>query len=179
MPNINARGRAESNDSAAPDNHPEFTARTGHFYAKVNMNQVSTYLSADHKHCDDMFSEAENAVADNDWAQAETLFAAFVAATRRHFAREEDILFPAFEARTGMSSGPTEVMRAEHADMNELLHKLENSLQSRDRERFLGQSETLLMLMQQHNIKEEQILYPMADRVLGADSEALIGQMAA
>ena len=29
------------------------------------------------------------------------------------------------------------------------------------------------MLMQQHNMKEENILYPMCDRALGAEAESL------
>jgi iron-sulfur cluster repair protein YtfE (RIC family) len=44
---------------------------------------------------------------------------------------------------------------------------------------YLGASETLNMLMQQHNIKEENMLYPMADRAMGADGEAVIHSMQA
>jgi iron-sulfur cluster repair protein YtfE (RIC family) len=44
---------------------------------------------------------------------------------------------------------------------------------------FLGLSETLNMLMQQHNLKEENMLYPMSDRVLGSVSDNLIHDMEA
>ena len=36
---------------------------------------------------------------------------------------------------------------------------------------------TLLMAMQQHNLKEEQILYPIADNVLSAERESLLSLM--
>ena len=44
---------------------------------------------------------------------------------------------------------------------------------------FLGLSETLNMLMQQHNLKEENMLYPMSDQVLGDEGASLIREMEA
>jgi len=35
----------------------------------------------------------------------------------------------------------------------------------------------LMMLMQQHNIKEEQMLYRMADQALGVEGEAIVAQL--
>jgi hemerythrin-like domain-containing protein len=98
---------------------------------------------------------------------------------RRHFAREEQVLFPAFEAATGMTSGPTAVMRMEHRQIEQLMASLQAALDRRDREEYLGVSETLLMLMQQHNAKEENILYPMADRSLAAAGDRVLERMRA
>jgi hemerythrin-like domain-containing protein len=97
----------------------------------------------------------------------------------RHLAMEEDVLFPAFEKRTGMREGPTEVMRMEHAQMRDLLEEMARAVTAGDQDRYLGLSETLNMLMQQHNLKEENMLYPMSDRVLGADSTSVIQAMEA
>ena len=85
-----------------------------------------------------------------------------------HFASEEELLFPAFEAATGMTSGPTEVMRGEHRQMRDLLAQMQAAVTSRDSDAFGGAAETLLILMQQHNMKEENILYPMCDNALGS-----------
>ena len=52
--------------------------------------------------------------------------------------------------------------------MREIFVAMNDVLASGDLEEFLGQAETLLILMQQHNIKEEQMLYPMCDRALGS-----------
>jgi iron-sulfur cluster repair protein YtfE (RIC family) len=43
-----------------------------------------------------------------------------------------------------------------------------------DHDRYLGLSETLNMLMQQHNLKEENMLYPMSDQVLGGARDEVI-----
>ena len=140
---------------------------------------LAEFLTADHRHCDEAFVCAEQAVARRDWESAGAALRAFVDATERHLRREEDVLFPAFEAATGMTSGPTAVMRSEHAHVRRLLSSLEQAVAARDRDEFLGAAETLLMLMQQHNAKEESILYPMADRVLHARAEALLRQIEA
>lgn len=141
------------------------------------MSTISQFLSDDHAACDDLFAGAENAVAAKDWAQARKLFDTFHASMRRHFAREEDVLFPAFEARTGMSGGPTFVMRSEHQQMNGLLGEMSQALDKSDGKAYLGLSETLLMLMRQHNMKEENILYPMSDQALSDQQSALMERM--
>ena len=41
-------------------------------------------------------------------------------------------------------------------------------------EDYLGQAETLLIMMQQHNMKEENILYPMCDQHLTEELPAVL-----
>ncbi len=141
------------------------------------MTRISEFLSDDHNACDDLFAAAENAVATKDWSKASSDFNNFTAGMRRHFAREEEVLFPAFEARTGMSGGPTFVMRAEHQQINGLLAEMNAALNQSDGKTYLGLSETLLMLMRQHNMKEENILYPMSDQALADEMANLLGRM--
>jgi hemerythrin-like domain-containing protein len=119
-----------------------------------------------HKHCDELFADAEAAGLKGDWAASGTDFARFRDELLAHFATEEQVLFPAFEAATGMVGGPTQMMRFEHAQMRELLEQMQAALEQRARDPFAGVAETLLVLMQQHNMKEENILYPMCDRTL-------------
>ncbi|MEJ5210382.1 MAG: hemerythrin domain-containing protein [Burkholderiales bacterium] len=143
------------------------------------METIRGYLGADHARCDEAFAQAEAAVAGGDWERAAAHFAGFHAAMARHLAMEEEVLFPAFEAATGNSSGPSRVMRAEHEDMRELLAAMGEALARRDREAYAGAAETLLVLMEQHNLKEEQILYPMCDRLLARESADLLARMQA
>lgn len=138
------------------------------------MESFSRFMREDHRACDDLFVAAENAADRGDWSECRQAWTRFSAAILRHFALEETVLFPAFEQATGMTGGPTEVMRREHAQMRELLAPVEDALAGADPEAFLGHTETLLVLMQQHNLKEENVLYPMADRVLAGQREALL-----
>lgn len=140
---------------------------------------LSNYLTNDHGRCDNLFAETENAVASGDWNRAKASFPDFKSATLRHFAIEEDILFPIFEERTGMRAGPTSVMRDEHLQMKDVLQSMTNAVDGEDGDNFLGNAETLLMLMQQHNIKEERILYPMIDQACAGEETALLQRMEA
>ena len=143
------------------------------------MRTIVEFLGSDHHACDDVFASAEDAVAQQNWDSARSLFERFNAAMAHHLAMEETVLFPAFEARTGMSAGPTQVMRMEHEQMRSLLQEMAIAATSADQNRYLGLSETLNMLMQQHNLKEENMLYPMSDRVLGGECDSLIHAMEA
>ena len=143
------------------------------------MRTIVDFLGGDHRACDDLFASAEDAVAHKNWDSARGLFERFQAAMAHHLAMEEDVLFPAFEARTGNSMGPTQLMRMEHDQMRGLLQEMASAAADANHGRYLGLSETLNMLMQQHNLKEENMLYPMSDRVLGADSAGLIRDMEA
>lgn len=132
------------------------------------MFTISEYLTEEHRECDDLYAKVEELVNSGNWEEAKKAFEAFRMETFRHFQKEEDVLFPEFEGRTGIVMGPTQVMRMEHAQARELIRKMEQALESRDKKSFLSMGETFMILIQQHNIKEEQILYPMCDQHLDA-----------
>lgn len=133
------------------------------------MDTISAFMTQAHHHCDTLFAEAENAVVAGDWEAATRQFAAFSRETEHHFRAEEEVMFPAFESATGMTVGPTEVMRMEHIQMRGVFSEMADGIRLRNRDAFLGASETMLMLMQQHNLKEQQMLYRMADQVLAGE----------
>lgn len=140
------------------------------------MSSIGQFLGEDHRRCDDYFLAAERAVVAQDWAVGQQSFRAFQRAVERHLAMEEQVLFAAYEALAG-ASGPSQVMRWEHEQMRALFADLASALERRDVAEFLGLSETLLVLMQQHNMKEEQMLYPLCDRLLAAGREDLIARL--
>ncbi|OGA00737.1 MAG: hemerythrin [Betaproteobacteria bacterium RIFCSPLOWO2_02_FULL_62_17] len=135
---------------------------------------VATQILPDHhRHCENLFVFAEECAQRGDWAAAASAFEHFHDQINAHFDAEEGMLFPAFEAATGMSAGPTQMMRYEHGQMRSLLSQLAAACAAHDGEGYAGAAETLLMLMQQHNMKEENILYPMCDQALAADAEGI------
>jgi iron-sulfur cluster repair protein YtfE (RIC family) len=127
---------------------------------------ASKALPAHHKHCDDLFAAAELAASKGRWVDCRHDFEVFRREMAAHFATEEEVLFPAFESESGNLNGPTRMMRLEHAQMNALIAEAEQAAIAADANGFFGALETLLILMQQHNMKEENILYPMCDQAL-------------
>jgi iron-sulfur cluster repair protein YtfE (RIC family) len=141
------------------------------------MVTITEFLAAEHRGCDDRFAAAEDAAHAGDLARCRADFQRFRTAMEDHIQKEEALLFPAFEQASGNAAGPTRVMRLEHRQMREVFIGMEHALADGDLAEFLGQAETLLILMQQHSIKEEQILYPMCDRFLGNAVESVIRAM--
>jgi iron-sulfur cluster repair protein YtfE (RIC family) len=137
------------------------------------MSLPTEILPDHHRRCDELFAAAEDAALRDDWAAAAPAFEHFNAQMIAHFDAEETLLFPAFEAATGMRAGPTQMMRHEHDQMRGLLAQLAAACDAQDSRGYGGAAETLLMLMQQHNMKEENILYPMCDQSLGDEAERL------
>lgn len=138
------------------------------------MSSPATFLTQDHRECDEVWAELEAVASEGRREAATSLFGEFETVMRRHFDFEEQHLFPAFEQATGMQGfGPTAVMRHEHAHMRRVLEEMQDAVRHGDLEALLAQGDTLLMLVQQHNVKEEQILYPACDARLGAQWPAM------
>lgn len=143
------------------------------------MDGISRYLCSDHARCDDFFIDAERKVNSAAWDAAAASLARFTEAIEHHFAMEEQVLFAAFEEEIGHNAGPTVIMRMEHKQLRALLALLRHAMEQRDADAYLGYSDTLNTMMQQHNLKEESVLYPMADRMLANRERELIEAMAA
>ena len=143
------------------------------------MTSIRDFMTDDHRRCDDVFAEVEQAVGAGDWALAGETFSRFRNSVLQHFSTEESLLFPAFEQKTGMTMGPTQVMRSEHVQMRELMAAATDALAAKDADDYAGHAETLLIMMQQHNMKEENILYPMCDQHLADEAAELLPQIEA
>jgi len=140
------------------------------------MSNIKDFMTQSHRDCDEIFAQMEDAVASKS-DEALSKFEEFQDALTNHFKMEEMVLFPMFEQKTGMTQGPTQVMVMEHEQMRELLSKMEDAVESNDNDKFFGLSETLMILMQQHNMKEEQMLYTMIQEHLGDDADHIISRM--
>lgn len=142
------------------------------------MKTIKEFLAADHTACDNEFARAEEAALANNWSEAETAFNKFRDDMAHHFKMEEEVLFPTLKSAGG-PAGPVHIMLMEHAQIKELLKQMTEAVAQKNAKSYGGLSETLLIVMQQHNYKEENILYSMADDILAQEGEALIGQMQA
>ncbi len=135
---------------------------------------ILEFMRDDHRLCDEVYSAAENALSANDREKASALFDQFYQMTNHHFDMEERELFITFEKRTGMMGGPTQMMRYEHQQLRSLLESMKSALNENRVNDFFGIGESMMIMLQQHNMKEEQMLYPMIDRALGSDAELMI-----
>ncbi len=137
------------------------------------MDPVSSIMTHQHRLCDEHFAKMENAASAGDWDAVMQAWKLFNDSMLDHFSNEEEVLFPAFEQKTGNTQGPTQVMRMEHKQMRSLLDGLQQAVENRYAEQVLGVADTIMLMIQQHNMKEEQILYPMIDNAVTAEDEVV------
>ncbi len=152
------------------------TRRTAPLGAAREINEA---LSWDHDRLDVLEADAFQKRAEGDLQSARDTYALFAAGLRRHIAFEEQILFPAFEATSGMPPGvgPTAVMRAEHREIEELIGRIEAGIAERDAP-VEALRRSLHAVLGEHNLKEEGVLYPATDQLLGPDrADHLVAQI--
>jgi hemerythrin-like domain-containing protein len=131
---------------------------------------LKEFFTLDHRRCDEMWAEVEAAAQAGDVEAKKESWRTFQGEMLRHLRMEEEVMFPAFEQATGMTDGgPTFMMRSEHEQMRGLIEQMGAAADRDDYDELVDLGDTLLMLIQQHNQKEEHMLYPLAERALGAD----------
>jgi len=142
------------------------------------MTTILEFMSVDHNRLDNkikMYS-TEKLV---DIERAENIFLFFKSELERHIIWEEDILFPVFERKTGIKDGgPTSVMRMEHVQIKNYLQEIKRKLHAKKIQDPCKEEVDLLKLLELHNQKEENILYPGVDNLTNEqEKKKMIKQM--
>ena len=135
---------------------------------------LAFFFEQDHRDCDARWVDVEELLDAGDIELARAAWQKYDSSMRRHIAMEEEVLFPAFDANSGMAGGgPVAVMKTEHRQMEGLLAQIAGAIEEGDAEQAMELGDALLMLVQQHNEKEEGTLYPAAESLLAGDWEEL------
>ncbi|MGE5596990.1 MAG: hemerythrin domain-containing protein [Hyphomicrobiales bacterium] len=94
-------------------------------------------------------------------------------ALRRHIYLEEEMLFPPL--RDAGLVAPVFVMLQEHGQIWRELDRLERAaVEGTDNTEMASACTELAALLDSHNMKEERVLYPRADDILGSASQELL-----
>ncbi|MCC6747749.1 MAG: hemerythrin domain-containing protein [Deltaproteobacteria bacterium] len=101
------------------------------------------------------------------------LTGAFIESLITHAKIEEEYLFPAMEQKMG-PMGPLAVMRAEHEEIEGTLVRLPSL---GDAKSMVDAARHAIAVARDHFIKEEQVLFPMAENVLGESALLDLGRV--
>ncbi len=91
-----------------------------------------------------------------------------------HHAKEEEVLFPALEAAGMSRSGPIAVMLHEHELGRGHIRAMAQALQAGTLKEACAPAEAYSALLRAHIAKENTVLFPMADRLLSAETQELL-----
>ena len=144
------------------------------------MTTILKFMSIDHDRLDNKIKKysTEKLV---DIERAESIFLSFKSELERHIIWEEDILFPVFERKTGIKDGgPTSVMRIEHIEIKKYLQEIKRKLHVKKIQDPCKEEVALFKVLESHNQKEENILYPGIDNLTSEqEKDQMIKQISA
>jgi uncharacterized protein (DUF2249 family) len=144
----------------------------------AEVHGITESIEWDHDRLGRLERTAFDAWGAGDLPAAKSAFAMFAHGLRGHIGLEEALLFPEFERRSGIASdGPTAALRSEHREILALVGAIELAIRS-DAVPAPALRSHLRDVLRAHNGKEEQMLYPVADRVLTSDErKELVSRM--
>ncbi|MFD1622659.1 hemerythrin domain-containing protein [Thalassotalea marina] len=136
------------------------------------MSLINNYFSVDHQKLDCLFEAFISHRTKGD-DNGYNYFQLFHKGLIQHIEWEEKILFPFIENLVPMSQGPTSVMCEEHGQIKVLLEIIDHKLASQFNGEILEITQ-LTTILAAHNLKEENVLYPMIDNNINQAQRAEI-----
>ncbi len=137
------------------------------------LNTITAWYAEDHDRLDGLFKTFQTSKR-SDFVKANEAYRKFQVGLQQHILWEEELLFPMWEEKTGMTEdGPTPMMRFEHEQIKQLLDTIHRKVESQDLNSD-QEEQALLNLLGSHNQKEERALYPAIDNVANADERTMI-----
>jgi regulator of cell morphogenesis and NO signaling len=130
---------------------------------------ISDYFENDHDRLDILFRDYLK-LKSLHFAKAKENFVAFKHGLERHIAWEKDVLFPLFQKKTGIIEGPIVVLEEEHRQILRILERINLKVQRNDASSNRLEHD-LIVILGHHNVKEENVLYPVLDHLLTVDEK--------
>ena len=127
-----------------------------------------------HKVLKEVFLQHQEALLDGNLVRAEERLAEFERRLLHHIWEEETLLLPIYERAGAIPGGPPVLFTGEHKRMQELLAGFRQTLSSLEQDPdsrkrgilwLLDRQATFKNLMEHHDQRETNILYPALDRV--------------
>ena len=148
---------------------------------QASAETITGFMNAEHDRLHDLWEQTTAALKAEEFERLHGVARDLVTAVERHINVEEQILFPAIESKS-KSNEPTNAMRLEHRQLEHMLERLKPLLTVAELWTGIGAVEGQEIepgaLLRSHENKEHDVLYPLADQLLGVEeARALVTQM--
>jgi len=148
---------------------------------QASAETITGFMNAEHDRLHDLWEQTTAALKADEFERLHGVARDLITAVKRHISVEEQILFPAIESK-GKNNEPTDAMRLEHRQMEHMLEHLKPLLTVAELwtgiKAVEGQEIEPGALLRSHENKEHDVLYPLADQLLGVEeARALVTQM--
>lgn len=136
-----------------------------------------------HHQLDELFLAHQEALLSLDISCASEILKRYEAKLLTHMREEEELLIPLYQERAGtIPGGPVELFLGEHKKMrrfvtefHETLSRLVAETRARLRQAVIGLLDRQFMykhLVEHHDLREKNILYPWLDRITSEEERA-------
>jgi hemerythrin-like domain-containing protein len=138
-------------------------------------DRATEVLTAEHRVIETVLDALEKLAQNEgsaleDWAKALDFVRNF--ADKCHHLKEEKLLFPALEERgIPREGGPIGMMLAEHEEGRGYVRAMAAALEAGDRVLLRTQTTAYIRLLREHIMKEDDVLFQMADSILSAEEQ--------
>ena len=148
---------------------------------QASAETITGFMNAEHDRLRDLWEQTTAALKAEEFERLHGVARDLITAVERHINVEEQILFPAIEGK-GKNNEPTNAMRLEHRQMEHMLEQLKPLLTVAELwtgiKAIEGQEIEPGALLRSHENKEHDVLFPLADELLGADeAHGLVARM--
>lgn len=127
---------------------------------------ISGLVGADQRRLDDILDEVDECVGSGRFFQAARLYDEFLSGLERHMEMEEEVLFPLYASLVQGGDGVVADMATEHMLIRVVAEEVAESLRLEDVRAFSDGIEELHAVMDGHDLREEQGVYPRLDEAL-------------
>ena len=143
------------------------------------MTTTIEILSAQHQDVLAQLAAVEAEIGASDASNLATFAGYLEAEVMHHFELEEQALFPLLENHLPTTHGPLAIMNAEHVEFRQLLQGLTAAVHAGALIAQRTQAVDLIALLRGHIAKEDQVLFPMAERLLSREELGEVERRAA
>lgn len=133
---------------------------------------ITSCLKSDHDRLDRLLEETVSVLERRDLRALRLRFPELARQLRDHMRFEEEFMFPIVERTLCNAEGPTCVMRRDHQEIEDRLAGMTAALYLGDLAAFRDEHLALTLSLENHNGREERVLYPAIDRILDDDARA-------
>ena len=137
------------------------------------MKSAEHWLVHEHTVFEVLLSKFRDLVETESWDVIGVTLNDLIKSLDFHMGQEEEVLYPAYDAKTGPPYQPTSSLREDHDQIVELVREIVDSVKEKDLECTIRSFSFLEALMIKHHQIEEDIFLPMASHILFGEREAL------
>lgn len=137
------------------------------------MKSTEHWLVHEHTQFESLIRECRTAAEIGDWWAVEHFLKELVESLSYHMAKEEEVLFPAYEKKSESTDMSSLEIFNEHSAMVDAFRKLKKLIDSRAVKETYDCVVALELLLIEHNQNEEQTFLPFASKLLFEDRDDL------